>query len=204
MAEWLIGVDEAGRGPLAGPVAVGVVALPPGFDVLHELPGVKDSKLLSRQKREIIFDAVQKRAAQGDLAYCVRLSGNAYIDTYGISRAVRRAVWSGVRRLGDPAESTVLLDGLLRAPEEYRQRTVVGGDLRVPVISLASVLAKVTRDRLMERMSARYPQYGFEQHKGYGTPEHRLAIRRHGLCDIHRRTYCKVRNSFDLQSDMGV
>jgi ribonuclease HII len=203
MTEWLIGVDEAGRGPLAGPVSVGVVAVPAGFDVLHEFPDVKDSKLLSGQKRELIFAEVEKRVARGDLKFSVNLSSHSYIDRFGITRAVRKAVWSGVRELGEPEESTVLLDGLLRAPKEYRQWTIIKGDLRVPVISLASILAKVTRDRLMERLSARYPEYGFEQHKGYATDAHRLALRRHGLCPIHRRTYCtfltagKVRNSFD-------
>ena len=189
--EYLIGVDEAGRGPLAGPVAVGVVAVPPGFDVLKEFPGVKDSKLLSGQKREVIFTEVERRVALGDLRFCVQMSSSLYIDRFGITRAVRRTAWSGIRKLGEPDNSAVLLDGLLRAPNEYMQRTVVGGDLRVPVISLASIMAKVARDRLMERLSEHYPEYGFEQHKGYGTPSHLLAIKRHGLSDIHRSTFCK-------------
>jgi ribonuclease HII len=189
--EYLIGVDEAGRGPLAGPVAVGVVAVPTGFDVLKEFPNVKDSKLLSGQKREIIFEQVRRRVDLGDLQVCVRLSSSAYIDRFGITRAVRRAAWSGIRKLGMPDNSAVLLDGLLRAPNEYMQRTIIKGDLRVPVIALASIMAKVTRDRLMERLSADYPEYGFEQHKGYGTPSHLLAIKRHGLSDIHRESFCK-------------
>ncbi len=188
--EYLIGVDEAGRGPLAGPVAVGVVAVPPGFDVLAEFPGVKDSKLLSGQKREVIFIEVERRVELGDLRFCVQMSSSLYIDRFGITRAVRKASWSGIRKLGSAENSAVLLDGLLRAPNDYMQRTIVGGDLRVPVISLASIMAKVTRDRLMERLSADYPEYGFEQHKGYGTPSHLLAIKRHGLSDIHRRSFC--------------
>ena len=190
MADWLIGVDEAGRGPLAGPVAVGVVAVAPGFDVMAEFSGVKDSKLLNPQKRERIYSALERRAAQGDVRYCIRLSSSAYIDRFGITRAVRKAVWGGVRYLGSAEDSVVLLDGLLRAPKEYMQRTIIGGDNRVPIISLASVIAKVTRDRLMEELSEVYPQYGFEAHKGYGTPEHRLAISRYGLCDIHRKSFC--------------
>ena len=193
MEEFILGVDEAGRGPLAGPVAVGVVAVPVGFDVLHEFPGVKDSKLLSGQKRERIFEEVQKRVKRGDLRVCVRLSGSGYIDRFGITRAVRKAVWSGVRALSGPEHSVVLLDGLLRAPKEYIQRTIVKGDFRVPVIALASVMAKVTRDRLMERLSAEYPEYGFEQHKGYGTLTHRRAIKRYGLTGIHRNSYCENR-----------
>lgn len=189
--EYLIGVDEAGRGPLAGPVAVGIVAVPPGFDVLKEFPGVKDSKLLSGQKREIIFEQVAVRVARGDLRFRVELSSGAYIDRFGITRAVRKAAWNGIRKLGEPDNSAVLLDGLLRAPKEYMQRTIIKGDLRVPVIALASIMAKVTRDRLMERLSEQYPEYGFEQHKGYGTPSHLLAIKRHGLSDIHRLSFCK-------------
>lgn len=187
---FVLGVDEAGRGPLAGPVAVGVVAVPAGFDVLREFPGVRDSKLLSGQKRERIFEEVQKRVARGDLRVCVRLSSGGYIDRFGITRAVCKAVWSGVRALAVPDGTVVLLDGLLRAPKEYTQRTIIKGDFRVPLIGLASIMAKVTRDRLMERLSADYPEYGFEQHKGYGTPVHRRAIKRYGLTDIHRRTYC--------------
>lgn len=189
--EWLLGVDEAGRGPLAGPVAVGVVAVPPGFDIKREFPSVTDSKLLNWQKREVIFEAVEQRAYAGDLSYTVQFSSHTYIDRFGITRAVRKALWRGVRQLADSDEGAVMLDGLLRAPKEYLQRTVIGGDLKVPVISLASVLAKVMRDRLMDDISSRYPEYGFEQHKGYATPEHKLALRRHGLCEIHRRSYCE-------------
>ncbi len=193
--EFLIGVDEAGRGPLAGPVAVGIVAVPLGFDVLCEFPTVRDSKLLSGQKRELIFEQVKRRVAQGDLRVSVCLSTNLYIDRYGITRAVQKALWSGVRHLGAPEVSVVLLDGLLRAPKEYTQRTIIKGDFKVPVIALASVMAKVTRDRLMERLSEFYPEYGFEQHKGYGTREHQLAIKRYGLTDIHRHTYCKMQST---------
>lgn len=199
--ELLIGVDEAGRGPLAGPVAVGVVAVPPGFDILAEFLGVTDSKLLSGQKREKLFEELEFRAAQGDLNYSIQFSSHAYIDRFGITRAVRKAAWAGVRKLSEPEQATVLLDGLLRAPKEYQQRTIIGGDLKVPLISLASIVAKVMRDRLMEDLSDRYPEYGFEQHKGYGTPEHQLAIRRFGLTDIHRVTYCKsiVNSSVDRE-----
>ncbi len=190
--EFILGVDEAGRGPLAGPVAVGVVALPPGFDVLKEFPGVKDSKLLSAQKREKIFVEVERRASRGDLHFAVCFSSHRFIDEYGITHAVQTAVARGVRELAPPSRGVVLLDGLLRAPKNYTQRTVIHGDGLVPVIGLASILAKVTRDRLMEHLARLYPEYGFDQHKGYGTEVHLRALRRHGLCDIHRRTYCKV------------
>ena len=190
MREFILGVDEAGRGPLAGPVSVGVVAVPLGFDVLREFPGVKDSKQLSAQKRELIFSEVERRASKGDLQFVVRFSDHRYIDRFGITRAVQAAVWSGVQDLSAPPHAVVLLDGLLRAPKEYEQRTFIKGDDRVPVISLASILAKVTRDRTMEQFSLLYPEYGFEQHKGYGTLEHQRAIKRHGLSAIHRKTFC--------------
>lgn len=204
--ELLLGVDEAGRGPLAGPVAVGVIAIPPGFDILTEFPGVTDSKLLSGQKRERLFEEIEHRAAAGDINYSIQFSSHAYIDRFGITRAVRKALWAGVRKLSEPEDSIVMLDGLLRAPKEYEQRTVIGGDLKVPLVSLASIVAKVMRDRLMEDLSDRYPEYGFEQHKGYGTREHQEAIRRNGLCEIHRITYCKqiVNNSLDVQSEQVV
>lgn len=192
MTEWLIGVDEAGRGPLAGPVSVGVVAVPLGFDVAAEFPGITDSKKLSRQKRELLFMAAERRFRQGDLQFDVRFSDHSYIDEHGISKAVEVAAHSGIRALSAPSHATVLLDGLLRAPRRYEQMTITGGDLRVPVISLASVLAKVTRDRLMEELSRHYPEWGFEQHKGYGTEGHRRAIKRHGLSAIHRRSFCGV------------
>lgn len=193
MARVIIGVDEAGRGPLAGPVAVGVVAVSPRLNLGRMFPGLDDSKKLSPQKREEIYIEAAGRARAGELAFRVRFSGNAYIDRFGIVRAVRRSVWSGVRALApDPADAKVFLDGLLKAPPEYKQETVIGGDALVPVISLASVVAKVRRDRLMERLAQQYPEYFFEQHKGYGTRKHLTAINKFGLCSIHRRTYCKM------------
>ncbi len=187
--EALLGVDEAGRGPLAGPVAVGIMAVPPGFDVGKEFKGVTDSKLMTAVRREAVYEHVLVRAARGDLRFTVKFTPHTYIDRFGITRAVRKAVWAGVRELAHAADAAVMLDGLLRAPKEYMQRTVIAGDLRVPVISLASVVAKVERDRLMERLSVMYPEYGFEGHKGYATPAHYKALRKHGLCDIHRRSY---------------
>lgn len=202
MERWVIGVDEAGRGPLAGPVAVGAVIVPERFDVKKEFPGANDSKLLTPKKREEIYALVLRRQEMGDLSFCVRFSDHFYIDSFGITRAVRRAVWNGVRTLAPaPRGTRVVLDGLLKAPRQYEQETIIGGDGRVPLISLASIVAKVRRDKLMLRMARLYPQYGFESHKGYGTRRHWDAINRHGLCEIHRRTYCSatVHNAVDLR-----
>jgi len=193
LMQWLVGVDEAGRGPLAGPVAVGVVAVPRRFDIKRAFPGVDDSKKLSEAMREEIYTEALARARAGDIKLCARLAGALYIDTHGIVRAVRRGVYSGVRYVATPENSFIKLDGLLIAPPEYRQETIIKGDALEPIISLASVVAKVRRDRLMKKLAAEYPQYGFDVHKGYGTRRHRDAIGEFGLCELHRRSFCGVR-----------
>ena len=187
---FMLGVDEAGRGPLAGPVAVAVVAVPKGFDVAIEFPGIADSKKLSEKKREKLFALLEERTARGDTRFTVEFSSAAMIDEYGIMRAVHVALARGVRTLArDPSIVKVLLDGSLLAPPEYEQKTIIHGDELVPLISLASVAAKVVRDRFMVEFSARYPEYGFENHKGYGTRAHYEALKKHGSCAIHRRSF---------------
>lgn len=202
MRGYLMGIDEAGRAPLAGPVSVGFVLVPEGFDVCAEFPGVKDSKQLTEGKREEIYKLLLRRDRLGDVSFCVRFSDHVYIDKFGITRAVKRAIISGTRYLA-PVEDevTVMLDGLLSAPSHYTQQTVIGGDDLVPVISLASIAAKVERDRLMQRLAKKYPGYGFERHKGYPTAAHYEALRERGLSDIHRRSYCAA---FDRSAQLGV
>lgn len=198
----MIGVDEAGRGPLAGPVAVGVVAVREGFDVAREFPGVADSKKLSEKKREEIFERLVSLARTGDpsetkpwshgagVRFTVEFESAEAIDNEGIATAVRRALWRGVNLLApDSALVHVQLDGTLKAPPEYSQETIINGDELIPLISLASVAAKVTRDRLMKKLAEKYPEYGFEKHKGYGTSLHYEMLKKHGFCDIHRRSY---------------
>lgn len=189
---FILGVDEAGRGPLAGPVVVGVVAADPAFDFLGAFPGLNDSKKLTEKKRERIFELLLQRRQIGDVHFCVKQVSAEIIDRAGISRAVMRSVHAGVRSLvPDPRGTHIYLDGLLHAPEEYEQETVVGGDARIPAIMLASVAAKVSRDRLMVRLAKEYPLYGFERHKGYGTKAHIAAIQQHGLSTLHRKTFCR-------------
>ncbi len=186
----MLGVDEAGRGPLAGPVAVGVVAVPEGFDVAKEFPGVKDSKQLSEKKRENIFQMLAARVATGDTRFSVQFESAEAIDEEGIVATVRRAVARGVNALApDSALVSVQLDGSLHAPAEYSQKTIIGGDITVPLISLASIVAKVSRDRLMCELALTYPNYGFEKHKGYGTKQHYEMLKKYGLCVIHRRSF---------------
>ena len=188
---YLIGIDEAGRGPLAGPVAVGAVMVPTDFD-WSVLEGVRDSKKLSEKKREEFFARAVELEESQVLRFAVSTSSAAYIDTYGIVPAIKRALAEALSRLeAEPKDCRVLLDGSLKAPAEYiRQETIIRGDDTEPVISLASIMAKVTRDRLMKQISSKYPEYDFHVHKGYGTLAHRRIIATSGLCDLHRRTFC--------------
>lgn len=186
----MLGVDEAGRGPLAGPVSVGIVAVPEGFDVMQEFPGVADSKKLSEKNRDKIFKLLEERTALGDTRFTVEFESAQTIDKEGIVFAVRRAISRGVNVLApDAAQVRVQLDGSLQAPPQYSQETIINGDELIPLISLASIAAKVLRDRLMTELAEKYPQYGFEQHKGYGTKSHYEMLLKHGLCAIHRRSF---------------
>lgn len=189
----MLGVDEAGRGPLAGPVAVGVVAVPEGFDVAREFPGVADSKKLSEKRREKLFGMLEARVARGDARFTVEFESALTIDREGIAPSIVRALARGVRALApDAALVRIQLDGALRAPSEYTQETIIHGDALVPLISLASIAAKVSRDRLMVAFAAEYPLYDFEKHKGYGTKAHYEMLKEHGPCVIHRRSFLHV------------
>lgn len=188
--KFTLGVDEAGRGPLAGPVAVGIVAIPENFVITREFPGAVDSKQMSPKEREKMLRLMRRRMQAGDIRFCVRCTSAERIDAWGLSRAVAAAVARGVRSLAPlPEGISIYLDGLLKAPEEYDQQTIIGGDEAVPVIALASIAAKVVRDRHMVRFAKEFPEYGFEKHKGYGTQEHYAALKEYGPCAIHRRSF---------------
>ncbi len=187
----IIGVDEAGRGPLAGPVSVGVVKVPMGFSITTEFPGVADSKKLKEGKREELYEKLLWYKDQGMVDFVVQFRSAAVIDEVGITEAVRDGVHSGIRQLvPDSGGVRVLLDGLLHAPTEYAQETIIKGDEKEPVISLASIAAKVERDRLMKELAKEFPLYGFDIHKGYGTKKHKEAVAQFGLCALHRKTFC--------------
>lgn len=191
MARLRIGIDEAGRGPLAGPVAVGVVAVPASFNVRKHFPDAADSKVLSEKQRNAVYARMRAYEKKGLLRMSVQYSSAAVIDRVGIVSAVERALVRGLHALAPHARGVqVLLDGSLHAPEEYSQQTIIKGDATEPLISLASIAAKVCRDKRMERLHARYPRYSFSVHKGYGTKAHRSAIVAHGLSEVHRRTFC--------------
>lgn len=185
---YIVGVDEAGRGPLAGPLAVGVVRHSADVDLLALFPGLNDSKQLTEKKREALFKLLEQTP---EVSYVVEWIPASVIDTDGLTKSVRDAVARGVQALMPPAQGKVYLDGLLSAPKEYEQETIPGGDALVPAIMLASVAAKVLRDRAMVELAERYPEYGFEKHKGYGTKAHYAAITKHGPCDEHRRLFLR-------------
>jgi len=189
--KYIVGVDEAGRGPLAGPVTVGLVKIPADFDWAL-VPGVRDSKKISEKKREVIYKLVLELYVAKKLSYVVKSVSAASIDSKGIAPAIRRAIAAGISDLEcDPADTFIKLDGSLRAPVEFTQETIIKGDDKEQVIGLASIMAKVTRDRYMVQQDAQYPKYGFAAHKGYGTKSHMAAIASHGFTPIHRRSYCK-------------
>ncbi len=178
------GVDEAGRGCLAGPVVAAAVILPPGV----VLPGLADSKLLAPAVRVRLAEAICGAAT----AWAVAAVESWEIDASDILRATLRAMAEAVRQLS-PQPRLVLVDGNATPFLSMPARAVVHGDRHVPLISAASILAKVTRDRTMEAWEARFPQYGFARHKGYGTAAHRDAIARHGPSPIHRVSFAGVR-----------
>lgn len=188
----LVGIDEAGRGPLAGPVAVGGVKISSKFNKKF-FQGIKDSKQLTHEERELWFALVQEARRKGELDYAVALVSQGVIDRHGISYAIRLGIKRVLRSL-DVSEkrSQIFLDGSLKAPSEFKhQLTVIKGDEKIPVISLASICAKVVRDRHMIKLSKKYPLYDFDLHKGYGTFIHRQAIKKYGLTELHRLSFLK-------------
>jgi ribonuclease HII len=189
---FLVGVDEAGRGPLAGPVAVGVAVVRRNFN-WKLIPGVGDSKKVSEKNREAIFLRAKVLKKEKKLDFAVVLVSPKIIDSKGITHAVALGITRALKKLQlHPHDCDVRLDGLLKAPREYtHQKTIIKGDAKEKVIGLASIMAKVTRDRTLVRVARTYPKYGFDIHKGYGTERHRTAIKKHGLSPIHRRSFCK-------------
>jgi len=190
--KWIVGIDEAGRGALAGPVSVGAVLVPKGFD-WSLIPGVADSKQVTPKNREAIFRRAQKLEKEGKLQYVVSLVSEKIIDKKGITFAVRQGIERALAKLApDPRYTYIKLDGLLNAPDTFpHQKTIIKGDVTEKEISLASIMAKVTRDRYMVRLAKKHSAYGFEVHKGYGTLAHRKNIKKHGLGVMHRTTFCK-------------
>ena len=182
--ECVAGVDEAGRGPLAGPVVAAAVILDAGGD----WNGLNDSKQMSARSREVLFARVLERAR----AFRWSVLGARTIDAVNIRRASLTAMRHAVNRLRI-TPGLVLVDGVEHIPGvELPQQAVVDGDAQMLSIAAASVVAKVVRDRIMQRLDTVWPDYGFKRHKGYGTPEHLDALARHGPCPLHRYTFAPV------------
>ncbi|MCL4392412.1 ribonuclease HII [Patescibacteria group bacterium] len=191
MNRYIIGIDEVGRGPLAGPVTVCAAAIPRGMKFTPLENGVRldDSKKLTAKSRE----AWVKKLKKAGVAFAVTSISPAVIDRVNISRAANLAVKRSLKKLteekGIPIEhSVVFLDGGLFVEGG---RTMIKADQKINAVRAASVLAKVHRDRYMKRLSIKYPAYGFERHVGYGTRAHLAAIKKHGLSPVHRKTFCK-------------
>jgi len=192
----IVGIDEAGRGPLAGPVAVGgVLAIAKTNREVQNfkfLKNIKDSKKLSAKQRE-----EWAKIIKNNFEYKVAMVGAETIDRIGINRAIRLAIARVLRKiLRDITSATaptishlVLLDGLLRAPKHYNQQTITKGDEKIPLISAASIIAKVARDKKMKHLHEIYPEYCFDKHKGYGTKLHYKKIKKFSPSSCHRQSY---------------
>lgn len=176
------GVDEAGRGPLAGPVCAAAVILPPDIDI----PGLNDSKKLTDKKRRELFPVIQEVA----VAYAVAISDEKEIDEINILQATYLAMERAINHLKVKPDFA-LIDGNRAKDFGIPLETVVKGDSRSASIAAASILAKVTRDDMMLEMAQKYPEYGFDIHKGYGTKAHYEALSQYGPCEIHRMTFLK-------------
>lgn len=178
----ICGVDEAGRGPLAGPVYAAAVVLPTG----HIIEGVNDSKKISEKKRELLFDKITQEA----LCYSVGIATEKEIDEINILQATFLAMRRAVEGLTVKPD-IALIDGNRKPGLDIAEWDIVKGDAKSASIAAASIIAKVSRDRYMLKMAEKYPQYQFEKHKGYGTKLHYEMIEKYGVSEIHRKSFLK-------------
>lgn len=188
--KYIVGIDEVGRGPIAGPVAVGIFVFDSRFDV-NEWADVRDSKKHTENQRNAIYEYLYGKREFGEVDFKVAMTEPARIDKEGIVVSIQSALCSALKDLGiDKSDSQILLDGGLRAPKEFEhQETIIKGDSKERAISFASIVAKVERDALMRELAIKHPEYGFESHKGYGTKRHFDAIKKHGMLSFHRRSF---------------
>ncbi len=193
-SSYIVGIDEAGRGPIAGPTAVGIfvirnnAVLRPRSKKLK----LKDSKKLSEHAREEWMKEIKKWEGEGKIFYEVLFGSPQMIDKKGISVVIHLLIKNGLEKLKIPHNAQIYLDGSLHAPVEFfKQKTIIKGDEKIRVISLASICAKVVRDEYMKKISKKYPAYQFWKHKGYGTKEHYGALSLKGISPIHRKTFLK-------------
>ncbi len=178
----ICGIDEAGRGPLCGPVVAGAVI----FKEDEFIEGINDSKKISEKKREKLFDEINEKA----LAVGVGIVWQDEIDEINILNATKKAMKMAVENLKIKPDFC-LIDGNQKVDLDMESQTVVKGDMLSMSIAAASIIAKVTRDRMLIEDDKKYPEYGFAKHKGYGTKAHIEAIKKYGLCELHRKSFCK-------------
>jgi len=190
---FIAGLDEAGRGCLAGPVVAAAVILPLEEDCLSIFVGVRDSKQLLPRARESLYQVIMQHA----VAVAVGFGSVELIDERNILQATKYAMRAAIAQLST-APQALLLDALMLSDISLPQRSIIKGDASCLSIAAASIVAKVTRDRLMLQLHELYPAYGFAQHKGYGTEAHLAALHEHGACPIHRRSFAPVRDLFGL------
>ncbi|MBQ6893203.1 MAG: ribonuclease HII [Clostridia bacterium] len=183
------GVDEAGRGPLAGPVVAAACILPIGC----EIDGLNDSKKLSEKKRELLFDEIKEKA----IAYSIASASNEEIDKFNILNATMIAMARAIEGLPKKADYAIV-DGNCVRNFPVPAATIIKGDAKSPSIAAASILAKVTRDRYCMEMDEMYPEYNFKKHKGYPTKEHRELVIKHGPCPLHRKTFLKFMDKEEI------
>ncbi len=189
---YIIGIDEAGRGPLAGPVVVAAIRAPRAIGRILRRRGIRDSKKLSAKRREEWF---QFLVAHPYVEWAVARVWPRIIDRINISRAAdlaaRRVYAKLCTDLRSVQKQLVQIDGGLALPQHVQHEVIIKGDEKIPAIAAASIIAKVTRDRIMLRLHRKFPQYRFDLHKGYGTKLHREKVRQFGRCEMHRRSFAK-------------
>ncbi|OHB05094.1 MAG: hypothetical protein A3A26_00610 [Candidatus Zambryskibacteria bacterium RIFCSPLOWO2_01_FULL_47_14] len=193
MIKHIIGIDEVGRGPLAGPITFCAFCAHNDFNFKKFRIPLKDSKQLNRQKREEIFKVLNKLSQEKQVSFSISSASNILIDKKGLSFCIKKCISDCLKKLSINSKTTkVLLDGGLHAPSKFIfQETIVKGDTKKYIIAFASIVAKVSRDKYMTTMSRVHPHYSFEKNKGYGTALHIKAIKKHGPSKIHRKSFLK-------------
>jgi ribonuclease HII len=194
-SKYLCGIDEAGLGPLAGPVVAAAVVLPADCS----LPGVNDCKLLTPKQRTVLYDRILGKC----LTCGIGIINSRRVDEVNVRNAGFEAMTKAFRRLTLEPDYTIV-DGWRIPNLDISQEGIIRGDRKSMTIAAASIIAKVTRDRIMDRLHLRYPGYGFDRNKGYGTPEHLAALARHGVTPIHRRSFEPVRLAMTNSSGSGI
>lgn len=188
MKKFIVGIDEVGRGALAGPLTIGLVAFPK--DSLRLLKGIKDSKKLSPKTREEWRLKIKSQKLKAKTF--TSSANNKIIDKLGLARAIKITIARLLKKAKIQSSSLIYLDGGLKAPNKYRnQKTVIKGDEKIPIIAAASIIAKTERDKKMIKFSKIFPHYGFDANKGYGTKLHREKIKKFGSCPLHRKTFLR-------------